>query len=398
MIFRCPARRSLLLANEYTLHIVHIGPSQLPLRHSRGGAIERRIVELGAAQAARGHEVTAYSAEQRRSITHFRGMEVRALACRQAGLARRWEFLVQAIRDVRSADVVHFHSVPEGAILARNLSGLKVLSYDYFRWRGAHLPILRWMYRHSLKQFDALLPVSQFCRSESIGYWGLPPECACVLYNGVNVEQFRPDWDAARRMRMELGIAKKLVVLYVGRVCRQKGTDLLLEGYAKLRSRIPGVTLVVAGPAERFACETASSLTEEIPRAGGIYLGAVKETELAALFNACDVFVLPTRQDEMFGMAALEAQACGKPVVCSRHGGLPEVVTEQSARFFPIGNSVALAAELEFLLRSPEQRQRMSEAARTNAEKFSWQQIARHLENVYLDKQGLQRHDWAVAR
>ena len=159
MIFRCPARRSLLLANEYTLHIVHIGPSQLPLRHSRGGAIERRIVELGAAQAARGHEVTAYSAEQRRSITHFRGMEVRALACRQAGLARRWEFLVQAIRDVRSADVVHFHSVPEGAILARNLSGLKVLSYDYFRWRGAHLPILRWMYRHSLKQFDALLPV-----------------------------------------------------------------------------------------------------------------------------------------------------------------------------------------------------------------------------------------------
>lgn len=392
------ARRSSSLVNEYTLNIVHIGPSQLPLRHSRGGAIERRIAELGAAQAAQGHQVTAYSAEATQSVTHFRDIEIRALACHRTGLARRYEFLWQAIRDVRSADVVHFHSIPEGAMLARNLPGLKALSYDYFLWRGAQLPILRCMYRHALKRFDALLPVSEFCRAESTRHWGLPPESACVLYNGVNLEQFRPDREAGQRMRMELGVGEKLVVLYVGRVCRQKGTDLLLEAYAKLQSRRADVTLVVAGPAERFARHTGSSLTEEISRGGGIYLGAIEEAKLAALFNACDVFVLPTRQDEMFGMAAVEAQACGKPVVCSRLGGVPEVVSEQSARFFPVGDSAALAAELECLLRSHEERQRMSEAARRNAERFSWKRIARDLENVYLEKQAPKHLDWVVAR
>jgi len=395
--FPCPARCSSARANEHTVHIVHIGPSQLPLRHARGGAIERRMLELGAAQVSRGHQVTVYSAELQKSVTQFRGMEVRALACRHMGLARRWEFLFRAIRDLDSADVLHFHSVPEGALLAWNLRGLKALSYDYFQWRGTQLPILRWMYRQALQKFDALLPVSDFCRSESMRYWGLPLECARVLYNGVNVEQFQPDLEARQRMRMELGLGARLVVLYVGRVCHQKGTDLLLDAYAKLRRRMPEVMLVVAGPAERFARQIGNSFTEEIPRAGGIYLGAVEETTLGALFNTCDIFVMPTRQHEMFGMAALEAQACGKPVVCSRHGGLPEVVTEQSARFFPTGDSGALATELESLLRSSEERQRMSIAARANAEKFSWQQVACDLDNIYAEKREV-RLSWAVAK
>jgi len=395
--FRYRARCSSARANEHTVHIVHIGPSQLPLRHARGGAIERRMVELGAAQVSRGHQVTVYSAEPLKSITHFRGLEVRALACRHSGLARRWEFLFQAIADIDSADVLHFHSVPEGALLAWNLPGLKVLSYDYFHWRGAQLSILRWMYRHALKKFDALLPVSEFCRSESTRYWELPLECARVLYNGVNVEQFHPDCEARTRVRMELDLGARPVVLYVGRVCHQKGTDLLLEAYAKLRRRMPEVRLLVAGPAERFARQGGNWLTEEIPRAGGIYVGAVEETQLAGLYNACDIFVMPTREHEMFGMAALEAQACGKPVVCSRHGGLPEVVTEQSARFFPTGDSGALAAELERLLRSPEEQQRMAADARANAEKFSWQQIACDLDKIYAENQPV-RLNCAVAR
>jgi glycosyltransferase involved in cell wall biosynthesis len=276
MPFPCPARPSSSLANEYTLHIVHIGPTQLPLLHSRGGAIERRILELGSAQAARGHQVTAYSAELEQSISHFRGIEVHAIACRHAGLARRWEFFFQAIRDVRSADVVHFHSIPEGALLSRNLAGLKVLSYDYFVWRGADLPFIRGIYRNALRKFDALLPVSEFCRTQSTRNWGLPPESARVLHNGVNVDQFRPDYEAGQRMRMELGLGKRPVVLYVGRVCLQKGTDLLLEAYAQLRSRIAELALVVAGPAERFARQSGSPLTDQISRAGGIYLGAIE--------------------------------------------------------------------------------------------------------------------------
>ena len=72
-----------------------------------------------------------------------------------------------------------------------------------------------------------------------------------------------------------------------------------------------------------------SDLTRRISEVGGIYLGPVQEKDLAATYNLCDVFVMPTRSIEMFGMAALEAQACGKPVVCSQHGGLPEVISPE---------------------------------------------------------------------
>jgi glycosyltransferase involved in cell wall biosynthesis len=370
--------------SQPALHIVHIGPHSLPLRHARGGAIERRILELAAAQASRGHHVTAYSAENQCSVTQFRGIELKALACRNGGLRKRFEFLIQALGDVSAADVLHFHSVPEGAVLARKINAVKVLSYDYFAWRGSQFHPVYWGYREALKKFDCLLPVSEFCRSESLRYWRLPEQGTHVFYNGVNLEQFCPDAEGGRRMRSRLGLQESPIVLYVGRVCRQKGTDVLVEAYRRLQRIMPEPRLVVAGPAERFTNGGGNRLTESIAEAGGIYLGAVEEGNLAPLYNACDVFVMPTRKDEMFGMAAAEAQACGKPVVCSRHGGLVEVVSAESGRFFPAGNAAALADELASLLRSPEQCRCLSLAACANAQRFGWARLAEEAEQIYV--------------
>jgi glycosyltransferase involved in cell wall biosynthesis len=114
-----------------------------------------------------------------------------------------------------------------------------------------------------------------------------------------------------------------------------------------------------------------------------MYLGAVDDTLLPDLMNLCDVFVMPTRRDEMFGMAALEAQACGKPVVCSRHGGLPEVISEQSGMLFPAGNHIALAACLKRLLRDRDWYAQLASNARSNAERFSWDKLAAELESLY---------------
>lgn len=365
------------------MRIVHIGPCALPLRHTRGGAIERRILELGAAQAALGHVVTAYSAQDEISAAHFRGIRLKNIACQQSGILKRFEFLGRAIDEIGEADILHFHSVPEGAVAAATIRAAKVLSYDYFLWRGARHPAGYWLCRTALRRFEILLPVSDFCRSESLRYWCLPANAARVLNNGVNLEQFRPDQQAGRRMRAQLGTGADPVILYVGRVCEQKGTDLLLAAYRELRSRIPRLRLVVAGPPDRFAQPNGNLLTEQIAREGGIYLGAVEEYQLAALYNSCDVFVMPTREDEMFGMAALEAQACGKPVVCSRHGGLVESVSEKSGRFFPCGDAGALATQLEHLLRSDKTLEQHSLAARAHAEQFGWLRVAEQLDEIY---------------
>src|SRR5690242_18782673 len=123
------------------MRIVHLGPWQLPLRHPRGGAIERRILELGAAQAARGHQVIAYSAEAKASVTDFHGVEVRAVPCRSSGRLRGLELVTKAIRDLSDVEVLHFHSVVSGSVACAKIEAVKVLSYDHFAWRGSrHFP------------------------------------------------------------------------------------------------------------------------------------------------------------------------------------------------------------------------------------------------------------------
>src|ERR1019366_6625361 len=120
-----------------------------------------------------------------------------------------------------------------------------------------------------------------------------------------------------------------------------------------------------------------------VSKCGGLYLGAVEEEELASVYNMADVFVMPTREIEMFGMAAVEAQACGKPVVASRHGGLPEVISEQSGLFFQTGEAGALADQLSFLLGNEELYRSLAVAARESAERFGWSKIVDQLEDIY---------------
>src|SRR5260370_37714934 len=109
---------------------------------------------------------------------------------------------------------------------------------------------------------------------------------------------------------------------------------------------MPRARLVVAGPPGQFGRTEGIPLTSRIAQVGGLYLGAVDESDLSAVYNMCDAFVMPTREYEMFGMAAAEAQACGKPVVCTRHGGLVAGVSERNGRHFTPGDAPELAAAL----------------------------------------------------
>src|ERR1017187_3806593 len=91
-----------------------------------------------------------------------------------------------------------------------------------------------------------------------------------------------------------------------------KGTDLLIAAYRMLKRP---AALVVAGPCERFGKTQIGTLVAQVQEAGGIYLPPLDDADMPGIYNACDIFVMPTRELEMFGMAAVEAQACGKPVV-----------------------------------------------------------------------------------
>ncbi|MBI3698434.1 MAG: glycosyltransferase family 4 protein [Acidobacteria bacterium] len=367
--------------------IAHLGPSALPILYPLGGAIQRRIRELACEQARRGNRVIVYSAEDRAGRQRYDGFEIRGIRCRSSKPFRSLEYMMLALDDLHQepVDVVHFHSLVEGGVLFRRVAAKKVLSYDYFQFRRGKRTPLYWLYRWALRQFGCLLPVSEYCLRGSVAYWGIEGTPARVLYNGVNLEQFAPDPEAGLQRRRELGIGDEPVMLYVGRVCEQKGTDTLIQAYQLVRMRRPEVRLVAAGPAGQFGNAESNELVRRIRDVGGLYLGAVDEHSLPAIYNVCDVFVMPTREYEMFGMAAAEAQACGKPVVCTAHGGLPEVISESSGLFFPVGDPEALAAQVCSLLADRRRYFSMVRAARENSRRFRWSAIVDQLEQIYQE-------------
>jgi glycosyltransferase involved in cell wall biosynthesis len=372
------------------MKIAHIGPPHLPILYNLGGATERRIREVAARQAEAGSRVIIYSAEARSGSFEYRGAELRAIQCGRSGLLRAAEFLTKSLRDVRKEkpDVIHFHTLAEGAeftkVFARDAAAKTVLSFDYFKFRrGKENPLFPW-YKRALNSFTSLLPVSHYCRRESASYWDIPEERMRVLYNGVSLQQFRPDRKEAAVRRAMLGVRpEEFVMLYVGRVCLQKGTDLLVDVYSRMRADGQNVRLFIAGPIGQFGHEGSDDITKKLDAAGGKYLGPVDEVILPSIYNMADVFVLPTRVNEMFGMAAIEAQACGKPVVCTNHGGLPEVIDKSSGLLFRSNDADDLHRRLTQIASDVSLRQRFSDAAVVNAKRFSWEAIVADLQLVY---------------
>jgi glycosyltransferase involved in cell wall biosynthesis len=373
------------------MRVVHVSIGALPpVFTDLGGAIQRRVGELARAQAQRGHEVVVFSPGHERSSTQVDGVAVEYVPLRLPSPWSRLEYQARVVRELRrshrAAEVLHFHSEPEGARLARGLDALTVMSYDYYEFRGGRDSRLYRFNRGSLLAYDVLLPCSHYCQAESCAYWSVPPERTEVLFNGVSVEQFRPDAEAAARERAREQVAGP-VVFYLGRVCAQKGSDTLLEAFGELRRELPEVELLIAGPVGDFTAgvgaDERATWTERMRRAGARYLGAVPEERLVGLLNMADVFVMPTRKEEMFGMAAVEAEACGTPVVASDHGGLREVVPEGAGVRFPPGDASALARALAELLGDQARRTELGRGAAESARRYAWERIAADFEEIY---------------
>jgi glycosyltransferase involved in cell wall biosynthesis len=161
-------------------------------------------------------------------------------------------------------------------------------------------------------------------------------------------------------------------IVFAGFDFARKGGHVLLEAFRILRRRIPRARLLVAGaPAPRRVPERAT------------FLGPVDPVELPALFSQATVFALPTLQ-EPFGLAFLDAMACGLPCVGTRIEAVPEIVREgETGLLVPPGDPTALAAALQRLLADPARARAMG--ARGRARVFAgglWNHVAVRLERA----------------
>ncbi|MFF4182113.1 glycosyltransferase family 4 protein [Streptomyces sp. NPDC001691] len=362
------------------------GLSVLHLVQPVEGGVARVVTDLVRDQLRSGFRVTVACPEGGPLSTELTRLGARVCpwrATRSPGPALLGETLRAArlVRHVRP-DVVHAHSAKAGVAARLAVRGRVPTVFQPHAWSfeavGGLVALLsRAWERAAVRWTSRVVCVSEGERATGLRA-GVRASCS-VIPNGVDLEHYNaPDTPC--------GEGAPLVVC-VGRLCRQKGQDVLLRAWRDIHASVPGAHLVLVGDGPDLA-----ALRARAP--GSVsFVGSVSDT--AAWYRAADLVVLPSRWEGM-ALAPLEAMACGRPVVVTDVGGSAESLAPGHAPLclVPPDAPDALAHAVTHLLTHPSLR---GVLARQGHEHVSTthdvRQTARSIAEVYRDVAALQRSE-----
>jgi len=241
--------------------------------------------------------------------------------------------------------------------------------------------------RRLMHSVDAVMAFNPQEKAEMTWYYRAEPGKVCVVPAGVDTTRFRPGDRAEARRLLDLP-PDDPVILFVGRIDPIKGIDVLVDALCGLRSEMwltaPPRLLLVGGGEGEPAFETliarasAQNLLDRID-----FVGSVPHTDLPLYYHAADVVAVPSFY-ESFGLVAVEAMACGTPVVASRAGGLAFTVDDGQTGYLVQHNDPdALAAQLHTVLTDAPLRARLGAQATIAAQRFAWPVVASRVVHVY---------------
>jgi D-inositol-3-phosphate glycosyltransferase len=236
---------------------------------------------------------------------------------------------------------------------------------------------------------DAILASTTEERAQLERLYGAPSERVEIVAPGVDHHTFSPGpRDASRAV---LGLGDGPVLLFVGRIQRLKGADVAVRALAHLGDEgYPAASLVIvggpSGPDGEAELARLHELVDEYSLGGRVrFVPAEPHDHLATYYRAADACLVPSRS-ESFGLVALEAAACGTPVVAAAVGGLRSLVDHAQTGFLVEGRDpAAYAAFVGEILDNPRLASEMSRNAVASAHGYRWSMTAARLRRVYAD-------------
>jgi phosphatidylinositol alpha-1,6-mannosyltransferase len=259
--------------------------------------------------------------------------------------------------------------------------GREILLNEPAAWSAATGRAFAGIRRGVLRRVDRFFVVSHYTGT-LVTEQGVDPERVVVVPNGVDPDRRHPVDATAWRTAHGLGDAPLLVTL--ARLVPRKGIDTVLRSLPAVRSRHKTVRYAVAGGGpdrdrlERLAAELGVGDCVS-------FLGRVPDEDKNACLSAADVFVMPARSEppdvEGFGLVFLEANACGRPVVGARTGGVPDaIVPGHSGELVDPDDPAALADVVASLLSDPARANAMGARGRARVEEAcTWDHVADRL-------------------
>lgn len=235
-----------------------------------------------------------------------------------------------------------------------------------------------WMLPSATRRAAHILTVSDYSKQEILQHLKVPETKITVIYHGVE-EVFHP----LSKVEVEsYRVAHRLperFLLYVGLLKPHKNIIRLLQAFSALH--LDGVSLLLVGKRDSRYRELDMLLEKDTFHQNVIFLSSVPFEELPLLYNAAESLIIPSLH-EGFGLPALEAMACGTPVVCSQATSLPEVVGDTAVLVDPLSVS-SLAEGMRKCLENSALRSELSRKGIERAKQFRWQDTAAKTLSIY---------------
>jgi len=359
-----------------------------------------------------GHNVHVVARHNEDSEDIFHGIKVHYIKGTGNALTRYWSFARSASKKIEELnkqiglDIIHANLplVPSFAI--PNNASKALVCAVHSTWKGEAIVtkqsnpkelnpnekmmlrfnrVLRRYETQLMKRSDALIAVSKYTVDELTDLYGIEEEKIHVIYNGVDIDKFKPRPDRME-LRREFGLEEdKKVVLFVGRLYHRKCLEILLRSIPPVLEEYKDVKFAISGTGFKQKEESLRSLAKELDIEDHVtFLGYVPDEKLPDLYSSSDIFVLPAIY-ENFPFAILEAQATALPVISTKVGGIPEFLVDNENGFVIVpGDSTQLTQKVLTLLQNPKHAKEMGKHGRELIEKkLSWRIITGQVIDLY---------------
>ena len=354
------------------------------------GGVQTAVWQLAYALAQRGHTVSVIGGEGAiRPDADKPAIEVRTFPFRA-----RNHIPNLGTHFRKLGERLSFFAHAKDSVFAQNFDWIILTKpYDFlWAWRAPRGSATRfafmsggtdfsWGDRYLARHVDAWLACSHFNAWQIAARYNHFPQ---VIFNGVDTAQFTPHGDVDNP-RATFGFTPdSLVFGFAGRLVGWKGLEFVLRALAEPALQACKVHLAIVGegpvkPALQALAQTLN-ITHRIS-----FHGALPHAALPLFYRAIDVGVFPSIADEAFGITIAEAMSCGKPVIASYIGGIPEVVGNEGncGRLVPPADASVLVQAMVWFVENAQLRARMGAAARARiVNHFTWDMSAARVETA----------------
>ncbi len=237
------------------------------------------------------------------------------------------------------------------------------------------------VFHQATRRAKKVITVSEYTKQNIIKHFGVAESKIMVTPLGVDTQLKRvTDQDILNGLKRRLGVTKP-VVLYVGVWRDHKNIPGLVAAFNQLKQQGNDIQLVLTGEPNQNYPEISDAISQSPFRSDIITPGFVADTDLPALYSSAKVFVLPSFS-EGFGLVALEAMACGTPVVAANTTSLPEVLGDAAAYVDPV-NTQTLTEAITSILHDTHQYQMLQARGYQQAQHYRWRDTAKRTLDVY---------------